>query len=399
MPLSKEEKENILKRLRKDYDFQVPDERPPTGEERIASFERNLEMRKGLAEEYRAQVEKYAKPEELLTETEKLAKNQAIERYEANMKVIAQMEQNIPLLYKPNRMNRTNSFSKNTQMDVAQIVREGLNQNVRDQDKRYKHYRESFGLTCEELAKIIGVSRKTIAKLEAPAATLDTNATSTVDPFFLEALSLVYYEDPYKLLDLKPTVINPLRYERITPADYIMNTLTAYPNDQMEKYLQAFKKLAALTIDQFEALSGLVEYIPAFKRIGSSQASINRTLRFLQKPSLYHFQSDNSDSPEYKRAELIQAVFCELKALSIKNPKTLCQLAVWASGGENILETLYALLIPGEFPERKDSVRSFASDEEYGYLTPHQIALKRRAANALQDTTIREHTEQTTKSE
>ena len=380
MPLSKAEKEGILNRLRAEYDVLLPDDSPFNSDNTIAIFERKLNRLKSQATGDRPEVEK----ENDIRDT----------------------EWRIAELRKPNWKNRSRSFAENTKMDVEQIVCDGLNRNVKDQDKRYKRYRESYGLTFEELAAVIGVHRKNITRLETPKYSSEGNVTSTVDPFYLETLALIYYVDPYTLLGLKPALISPLSYERTTHADYIMNTLTAYPNDQMEKYLQAFKKIAMLTIDQFDALSDLVEHIPAFKRIGSSQARINHTPRFLQKPSLYHLRSDNSDSPEYKQAELIQAVFCELKALSIKNPKTLRQLAVWASGGANILDTLYALLILGEFPERKDSVRSFASDEEYGHLTPHQIALKRRAANALQDTTasqkdptIQEHTEQATKTE
>lgn len=225
MPLSKAQKESILNGLRTEHDVLLPDDSPSNPDNTIAIFERKLERLKSQAMGHRPENEK---------------------EYETLHESIRETEWMIAELRKPNWRNRSRSFAENTKMEVAQIVCDGLNRNVRDQDKRYKSYRESYGLTREELAEVIGVHLKNITRLETPTYSPEGDATSTVDPFYLEALSLIYYENPYSLLGLKPILISGMRYEGTTHADYIMNTLTAYPNDQMEKYLQVFGKIAML---------------------------------------------------------------------------------------------------------------------------------------------------------
>lgn len=376
MPLSKAVKEGKLNELRAEYDVLLPDDSPSNPENTIAIFERKLERLKSQATGHCPEDKK---------------------EYDTLHESIRETEWRIAELRKPNWRNRSRSFAENTKMDVAQIVCDGLNRNVRNQDKRYKSYRESYGLTYEELAEIIGVHRKNITRLETPKSSFNGNATGTVDPFYLEALALIYYEDPYTLLGLKPALISPLRYERTTHADYIMNTLTAYPNDQMEKYLRTFGKIATLTKSQFEKLCQVVACIPAFARIKGSQRNISHEHRFLQEPSPINFPLGKRDSPEYKRAELVQSVFFEIKALDIKSHYKLRQLALWASGGENILEILYALLILGEFPERKDSLQPSASDKEYDFISLHYVSSRRRdkAATSKDAPEQQEDTEQT----
>lgn len=358
MPLSKEEKESKLNELRAEYDILLPDESPFNPENTIAIFERKLERLKSQAMEHRPENEK---------------------EYDTLRESIRETEWRIAELRKPNWRNRSRSFAENTKMDVTQIVCDGLNRNVKDQDKRYKRYRESYGLSYVELAEVIGVHRKNITRLETPKSSPEGNATSTVDPFYLEALSLIYYENPYTLLGLKPALISPLSYERTTHADYIMNTLTAYPNDQMEKYLQVFGKIAMLAKGQFDTLCKDLNRLPVFMRLKDHKPDIRYEQRFLQKPCPSDFPLDKRDTPEYKRAELIQTVFFELKTLQIKSPRKLRMLAFGAAAGEKILDILYAILILGEFPERKDWVLPSATAEEYDLISPHNTAPRRRA--------------------
>ena len=142
MPLSKAEKESILNRLRAEYDVLLPDSSPFNPENTIAIFERKLNRLKSQATGDRPEVEK----ENDIRDT----------------------EWRIAELRKPNWKNRSRSFAENTKMDVEQIVCDGLNRNVKDQDKRYKRYRESYGISYVELAEVIGVHRKNITRLETP---------------------------------------------------------------------------------------------------------------------------------------------------------------------------------------------------------------------------------------
>ena len=353
MPLSKAEKESILNRLRAEYDVLLPDNSPFNPENTIAIFERKLNRLKSQATGDRPEVEK----ENDIRDT----------------------EWRIAELRKPNWKNRSRSFAENTKMDVAQIVCDGLNQNVKDQDKRYKRYRESYGISHVELAEVIGVHRKNITRLETPKYSSEGNATSTVDPFYLETLALIYYVDPYTLLGLKPALKNPLRYEQIPHADYIMNALMAYPNDQMEKYLQVFGKIAMLAKGQSDTLWNDLARLPVFMRLKEHKTDIRCEQPFLQNPSPFDFPLDKRDTREYKRAELIQSVFFELKVLKVRSPSKLRQLAFWTAAGEKILDILYAILILGEFPERKDWVQPSATAEEYNLISPHNTAPRRRA--------------------
>lgn len=361
MPLSKEEKESKLNELRAEYDILLPDESPFNPESTIAIFERKLERLKSQAMGHRPENEK---------------------EYDTLRESIRETEWRIAELRKPNWRNRSRSFAENTKMDVAQIVCDGLNRNVKDQDKRYKRYRESYGLSYVELAEVIGVHRKNITRLETPKSSPEGNATSTVDPFYLEALSLIYYENPYTLLGLKPALISPLCYEATTHADYIMNALMAYPDDQMDKYLQTFAKIAMLVKGQSDALWKVLDCVPAFTHLEEHKADIRHEQPFLQNSRPSRFPLDKRDTPEYKRAVLIQTVFYELKALKIKRPKELRKLASAVVAGEKILDILYSILILGGFPERKDWVQLSATAEEYDFILPHNIAPRRRAKEA-----------------
>lgn len=180
--------------------------------------------------------------------------------------------------------------------------------NVKDQDKRYKEYRKSYSLTLEELAAIIGVNRKNIERLETPPSGAAGNIAHKVDPFYLEALSLIYYEDPYTLLGLEPALISPIRYERTTHADYIMNTLTTYPQDQMERALHIFGKIAMLTKSQFDVLCQIVAPLPVFKRLRDCPVDLRHVERFVQRPMPFEFPKSRQNSPAYKRSVLINSV-------------------------------------------------------------------------------------------
>ena len=352
MPLSKAEKEKILQTLREEYDVLDPYDPQSGGVDNTSFFESKLEKLT-----YQAEAHSTKQGEE----------------YDTILKDISETQWRIAELKKPNWNTPSRTFAEKTKKDVAQIVADGLNRNISDQESRYKKYRESYGLSYEELAEIIGVHRKIIRQLEEPSP------NAVVDPFYLEALSLIYYEDPYTLLGLKPVLKNPLRANRTTHADYIMNTLTAYPSGKMEDYLQTFGKIAGLTKGQFELLCKIVENIPAFKAIKKNLKKTSCEQRFLQEPSPIRFTIDQRESPEYKRAVLIEKVCFEICALNVTDHHILRQMSLWAAGGENILEVLYAIMLPGGFPDRKDSVQPAASEEEYGYLSIHYVASMRRA--------------------
>ena len=352
MPLSKAEKEQILQTLREEYDVLAPYDPQLGGVERISIFECELE---NLTHQAEAHSTKQGK------------------EYDDILKKISEKRWQIAELNKPNWNTPSRTFAEKTKKDVAQIVADGLNQNISGQEVRYKKYRKSHSLSYEDLGRIIGVHRKIIRQLEEPCP------NSVIDPFYLEALSLIYYEDPYTLLGLNPILINPFRADRTTHADYIMNTLTAYPSDKMENYLQAFGKIAGLTKRQFELLCQLAENLPSFKGIKRNLRKINCEQRFVLEPSPIRFTIAQRESPEYKRAVLIERVCFEIRALDVKDHHKLRQMALWAASGESILEVLYAIMIPGGFPDRKDSVQPAASEEEYGYRSIHYVASRRRA--------------------
>lgn len=367
MPLSKADKEDILNRLRAEYDVLTPGKAPPDTNATIALYEQSIER-------YNNQIECF------LTKDKSNITEDDITEYKTHLQKISELEERILALQKPNWMNRSLSFAENTRMDVEQIVHDELNLNVKDQDKRYKEYRKSYSLTLEELAAIIGVNRKNIERLETPPSGAAGNIAHKVDPFYLEALSLIYYEDPYTLLGLEPALISPIRYERTTHADYIMNTLTAYPQDQMERALHIFGKIAMLTKSQFDVLCQIVAPLPVFKRLKDCPVDLGHVERFVQHPMPFEFPKSRQDSPAYKRSVLINSVSYEIHALNTKSHCKLRKLVSWVSGGERILEILHALLFIGDFPDRKDSARPSASDEEYNYGSAHYVASLRREA-------------------
>lgn len=351
MPLTKAEKERLLEMLREEYDVPDPYDPQSGGVDNISFFERKLEKLK-----HQAEVHSTRQGEE----------------YDATLKDIYETRWRIAELSKPNWNTPSQTFAEKTKKDVAQIVADGLNQNISDQGSRYKKYRESYGLSYEELADIIGVHRKIIRQMEEPSP------NAVVDPFYLEALSLIYHQDPYTLLGLTPAIINPFRMNRTGHADYIMNTLTAYPSDKMENYLQSFGKIAGLTKGQFELLCQFLDNLSAFNGIKRNLKEISCGQRFVQEPSPNRFSIDQRESLEYERAVLIEKVCFEIQALDIKDHHKLRQLALWAAGGEQILEVLHAIMILGGFPKRKDSVKPSASGDEYGYISLHYVASRRR---------------------
>ena len=360
MPLVKTEKEKFLQRLREEYDVLDPYDPKTNGVDNTAIFERKLEK--------------------LLIQIEEHPSKEGVE-YDTLLSEIKRTEWRIAELNKQNWKTPSRTFAEKTKKDVAQIVNDGLNRNVKDQYKRFREYRESYGLTPKELADIIGVDREMIRRLEKPSPNLDGRSTRVVNPFYLEALSLIYYEDPYTLLGLMPALIRPLRMNRTTHADYIMNALMVYSEEKMVKYLQAFRKIAMLTKGRFDELCKFLDQLSAFNHIKCNLENICFGTQFVQKPVPIDFPLNKRESPECKRAEFIQAVYYEIKALDTTNHNRLHKLALWTSGGEKILEVLYSLLILGGFPERKDSVKPSASEEEYGYLSIHYVASMRRAVD------------------
>ena len=131
MPLSKADKEDILNRLRAEYDVLTPGKAPPDINATIALYEQSIEH-------YNNQIESFlAKDKSNITEDD-------ITEYKTPLQKISELEERILALRKPNWMNRSLSFAENTRMDVEQIVHDELNLNVKDQDKRYKEYRKSY---------------------------------------------------------------------------------------------------------------------------------------------------------------------------------------------------------------------------------------------------------------
>ena len=117
MPLSKADKEDILNRLRAEYDVLTPGKAPPDTNATIALYEQSIER-------YNNQIESF------LTKDKSNITEVGLAEYKTHLQKISELEERILALQKPNWMNRSLSFAENTRMDVEQIVHDELNLNV-----------------------------------------------------------------------------------------------------------------------------------------------------------------------------------------------------------------------------------------------------------------------------
>lgn len=138
------------------------------------------------------------------------------------------------------------SFPDSVEYELREIISKGLNKDVIGWGTRCKETREKKKHTPQEAANIIGISRKSLQNEENKVE------KTNIDPFYLEAFSLLYDESPYTLLGLKQPIIDPLRTVNDSLSMYMNAIITSlYVEDDLEKieFLEVITRIAMLSDD------------------------------------------------------------------------------------------------------------------------------------------------------
>lgn len=161
--------------------------------------------------------------------------------------------------------DRSLEFSEQVRSDVQEIVENQQNQNVVNWGKTISQFRTKKRITLCEVAHKLGVCHKTIQLQESK------NDPATVDPFFLEAFSLVYHMYPYELLNLPPKhPVNPFLSPNDKNSKYsnvIINTLWDGENPNKLSLLKAITTIGRLTDERYDYFMSFLSETRSFKNV------------------------------------------------------------------------------------------------------------------------------------
>lgn len=267
--------------------------------------------------------------------------------------------------------NRSQEFSQQVRADVDEIVEREHHLGVKGWGERCRNLREKNHYQEDHVAELLGVSRKSIHNQEKK------NEYTNIDPFYLEAFSLICRTSPYVLIGLaNPHRICPftsLEDKGLKLCNVVINSLYDEQNSSKLAALAAIVKIGKLHYPQFKILKSIFTELSAFKDIFEqepleSPLAEDGKWRGAIPPSLTNIEKFDSDTYNTKR--LYWETYLLLEDLYVHNPARLHALAQLALCDTQTLAKLTYFMQELGYPKNSKSLNTYSVDSLF--CDPHK---------------------------
>ena len=271
-------------------------------------------------------------------------------------------------------------FSEQVKSDIAEIIRDGLHKNVSNWGSRCSDARNSSGYKQEHVAEFLDNDHKAIQRQEAK------NAPTDIDPFYLEAFSIIYNQSPYELLGFKSP---HLRCPTASPnnrvfkySDIIITMLFDASDPAKLSYLETITKIGKLKLTKYRQLINILRDTTVISQVFATDPlsklpKDHNKWREKRVPLLLH--PDECDPNEYAQRYVFWDACVVLDDLERHNPMrlhTLAQLALCDTKGATMLR---GLMLDIGYPKDARSLRNYHVDK---LLAPPKKRRKRKSEPA-----------------
>lgn len=259
--------------------------------------------------------------------------------------------------------NRSQEFSQQVRSDVDEIVEHEHHFGVNGWGERCRNLREKNHYQDDHVAELLGVSRKSIHNQEKK------NEHTNIDPFYLEAFSLIYRTSPYELIGLpNPHRICPftsLEDKSLKLCNVIINSLYDEQNPDKLAALTTIVKIGKLHYPQYSVLKSFFAELVAFRNVFAqdplkSPLAEDDKWRGTIPPSITDIASFDSDTYNTKR--LYWETYLLLEDLYIHNPARLNDLAQLSLCDDQTLAKLTYFMQELGYPKDPKSLNSYSVD-------------------------------------
>lgn len=246
-------------------------------------------------------------------------------------------------------------FPKLVELEIQDILSKKKNIGVSGWGTRCKEIREKKNHTPAEAAEIIGISRKSLQNEE------NKNEETDIDPFYLEAFSLLYNESPFTLLGLPEPAAEPFRDLDDTISKYI-NAIFAslYIEDQPEKieFLEVIAKIAALSDNNHNKLiSFLKKNTRLFPEVFKQNVLNNPTAKdysWRKKTLELSYYRNNLSPAAIKQRIIFAHAYRMVENLEKRRSPRIEELAQFAVSdgetGKKVKKVLYEIIESAGYP-------------------------------------------------
>lgn len=260
----------------------------------------------------------------------------------------------------PAEPGRSLEFSEQIKTDMTEIIKDGLYKNVTEWGKRCSEARKASKFSQEHVAEFLNVAHKSIQRQE------EKNKQTDIDPFYLEAFSLIYQKSPYTLLGYQnPHFFCPFKSSN-SQASKFSNVIisTLYDENSQDKlaYLETITRIGKLKLQKYKQLVSFLRDTTSFIQLFDrnpldSPNAICDEWRKKQLPPL--LDSDQHNSNEYNLRRVFWEAYYVFDDLEQRNPVRLFTLAQLALCDIKIANALSVLILDIGYPKDPKSLRNY----------------------------------------
>lgn len=279
----------------------------------------------------------------------------------------------------PAEPGRSLEFSEQIKSDMTEIIRDGLHKNITNWGKRCSEAREARGYKQEQVANFLNVNHRSIQRQEGK------NAPSAIDPFYLEAFSLVYNTSPYELLGLKGNhlfcPILSLDDQPFKFSDIIITTLFDANDPDKLAYLATITKIGKLKLEKYRQLISILEETTAISQVFEIDpldklSEDHNKWRDKRIPLLLY--PEKCDPNEYSQRHIFWDACLVLDDLEQHDPMRLRTLAQLALCDVKSAKALRSLVLDIGYPKDARSLRNYPVEK---LLAPPKKQRKRKSTS------------------
>lgn len=255
---------------------------------------------------------------------------------------------------------RSADFSEQVKSDIAEIIKHGSHKNIEKWGDRCFKARESNCYLYDHVAELLNVSRKAIQTQEK------LNEPTDVDPFYLEAFSLIYRVNPYDLLGIpNPHLCCPfasLDDKNQKYCSVIINSLYDENDPDKLEYLETIITIGKLKLEKYKQLMSFLKSTASFANdfdtnpLDSPAANDNQ---WMGTPLPTASVVAQYDSKTYRLKHLYWETRLVLKDLEDHNPARLYTLAQLTLCDTNVAKALKYLIFELGYPKDPKSLNKY----------------------------------------
>lgn len=262
---------------------------------------------------------------------------------------------------------RSLHFSEQVKSDVEEIVHNELHKRVNNWgDICKKAFKCSF-YTYDDIADLLHVTRRPIKDQEK------RYGENSIDPFYLEAFSLIYRKNPYDLLGIEnPHWVSPpflrndsRKDDSAKHCNVIMTSLYDKYDPQKCAHLKTLTQIGKLSSSAFSDLHTFLKNTKMFCDVFKHDPLKDFSSRLVKWNLTCLFQplsQDQYGSDEYQKRRVFweaRMVFENLRNYAPKRLKILAQLALCDPARLNILKNI---VLDAGYPKDPKSLKEYDVD-------------------------------------